>query len=178
MTLGPITVGVERIGIETVADVPARRRQPRPAGLAVQFKPPSGAAIAVDAGFATGGGYLFFDAEAAQYAGRPAAPARGEADRHRDRHPDDAHAGRLAGLLAARHHRAQGFAPIQLGFGFALTGIGGLLGLNRTVNVEALRAAIETGGVELRPVPAGPGPQRAGDRQQPQRVFPPRRAGS
>ena len=30
------------------------------------------------------------------------------------------------------------FTPIQLGFGFTLNGVGGLLGLNRTANVDRL----------------------------------------
>ncbi len=38
---------------------------------------------------------------------------------------------------------AEGFAPIQLGFGFALTGIGGLLAINRTFDEEALRAGLK-----------------------------------
>lgn len=31
------------------------------------------------------------------------------------------------------------FPPVQLGLGFRLVGVGGLLGINRTVAVEALR---------------------------------------
>ena len=38
---------------------------------------------------------------------------------------------------------AEGFAPIQLGYGFALTGIGGLLAINRTFDEEALRAGLK-----------------------------------
>ena len=39
------------------------------------------------------------------------------------------------------------FPPIQLGFGFSLTGIGGLLGVNRTAMADVLRAGIKTGTV-------------------------------
>ena len=35
--------------------------------------------------------------------------------------------------------------PVQLGLGFMLVGVGGLLGINRTVAVEALRAGLKTG---------------------------------
>src|SRR5262245_2531070 len=38
---------------------------------------------------------------------------------------------------------AQGFAPIQLGFGFTLTGIGGLLAVSRTFDEDALRAGLK-----------------------------------
>jgi len=40
---------------------------------------------------------------------------------------------------------AEGFTPIQLGLGFSLTGIGGLLALNRTVNVEVVRNGLRDG---------------------------------
>ena len=71
------------------------------------------------------------------------------------------------------------FPPVQLGLGFMLVGVGGLLGINRTVAVEALRAGLKTGalGAVLSPpdpkanagaaggepggaVPAGGGPAR------------------
>jgi hypothetical protein len=37
------------------------------------------------------------------------------------------------------------FTPIQLGFGFTLVGVGGLLGINRSVAAEALGDAVRTG---------------------------------
>ena len=37
------------------------------------------------------------------------------------------------------------FVPIQLGFGFTLIGVGGLLGLNRRLDTEALRVGVRTG---------------------------------
>src|SRR5207245_1628895 len=39
------------------------------------------------------------------------------------------------------------FTPLQLGFGFTLIGVGGLLALNRTLDTEALRAGVRTGAV-------------------------------
>jgi hypothetical protein len=39
------------------------------------------------------------------------------------------------------------FTPIQLGYGFVLIGVGGLLGLNRSLDTEALRLGVRTGGV-------------------------------
>ena len=41
------------------------------------------------------------------------------------------------------------FTPgIQLGFGFSLTGVGGLLGVNRTIDPGAMRAALPRGGMD------------------------------
>jgi hypothetical protein len=43
--------------------------------------------------------------------------------------------------------QAVGFNPIELGLGFSLTGIGGLLGYNRTMDVNALRDGIRTNAI-------------------------------
>ena len=40
------------------------------------------------------------------------------------------------------------FTPIQLGFGFTLNGVGGLLGLNRTVRIEVLKEGIKTNAIK------------------------------
>jgi len=40
---------------------------------------------------------------------------------------------------------AEGFTPIPLGMGFTLTGIGGLVALNRTIDVEAVRRGLGSG---------------------------------
>ena len=37
---------------------------------------------------------------------------------------------------------ADGFKPIPIGFGFMLAGIGGLLGIHRTVNEDAVQAGV------------------------------------
>src|SRR4030081_3280264 len=39
------------------------------------------------------------------------------------------------------------FTPLQLGFGFTLVGVGGLLGLNRAVLLDVLRDGVRTGGI-------------------------------
>src|SRR6185295_3778734 len=68
---------------------------------------------------------------------------------------------------------AEGFPPIQLGFGFTLTGIGGLLGVNRTVTVDVLRSGIKNGTLGSILFPADPirnAPQIISDLRA---VFPP-----
>ena len=40
------------------------------------------------------------------------------------------------------------FTPVQLGFGFTLNGIGGLLGLNRTARLEVLREGVRTNAIK------------------------------
>ena len=69
---------------------------------------------------------------------------------------------------------AEGFAPIQLGFGFALTGIGGLLAINRTFDEEALRAGLKNHTLDSVLFPARSDPQRPADHQQSEQGLPAR----
>src|SRR5205085_3242250 len=55
--------------------------------------------------------------------------------------PDGSHGFSLLVILTAQ------FPAIQLGFGFALTGLGGLAGINRTIDTEALRSGVRNGTV-------------------------------
>ena len=95
----------------------------------------------IDAAVVVGGGYLFFDAQKEEYGGilqleiaeTIAVKAIGLLT---TRMPDGSKGFSLVVIIAA-----EGFPPIQLGFGFTLTGIGGLLGINRTVDWSMCCAA-------------------------------------
>ena len=138
--LGPLTISVERIGLQ--GRLGASGAEPGtllPARVGV--RPPAGAAVSIDAAAVTGGGYLFFDPENEQYAGalhlqfeKLTLNAFGLLT---TRMPDGSRGFSLLVIV-----QATGFPPIQLGFGFTLTGIGGLLGINRTVAVDVLRAGV------------------------------------
>ncbi len=140
LQLGPLAVAVKGIGLRTnlALDHPGNLGS---ANLELGFKPPDGAALSIDGGAVTGGGFLFFDPEKEQYAG----------GLHLDfeeltlnaigllttRMPDGSRGFSLLVIV-----QASGFAPIQLGFGFTLNGVGGLLAINRTVAVDVLRAGV------------------------------------
>lgn len=146
--IGPITAVVEQIGVEA-------RLVPAPAGeagalgpldLDISFKPPSGMGLDIKAGPVTGGGYLFFDPAKAQYAGALQLElggkiALGAVGLLTTRMPDGGKGFSLFVLISAE------FPPMQLGYGFTLNGVGGLIGVNRTANTDALRAGIRTGGL-------------------------------
>ena len=112
--------------------------------------------MVVDAPIVVGGGFLFFDPQKGEYGGilqlevaeTVAVKAVGLLS---TRLPDGSKGFSLVIILSA-----EGFAPIQLGFGFTLTGIGGLLGINRSVLVEALRAGLKTGTLGALLFPADP----------------------
>src|SRR5690606_26961669 len=70
---------------------------------------------------------------------------------------------------------AEGFAPIDLGLGFRLTGIGGLLGVNRTVAVDLLRAGLKNRTLDALLFPDDPLRSATAIVTAARRIFPPAR---
>lgn len=144
--IGPVTAAIEQVGVlATLRPVAAGQAGVLgPLDLDVSFKPPSGVGLTIAAGPVTGGGYLFFDPANAQYAGALQLELGGKISLGAvglltTRLPNDAKGFSLFVLISAE------FAPIQLGYGFTLNGVGGLIGVNRTANTDGLRAGIRTG---------------------------------
>jgi hypothetical protein len=144
LALGPLTATVQKIGMVGKLRFPATGGNLGPVNLDVGFKGPDGAGIALASDFVTGGGYLFFDPEKQQYAGvmqlellnKIAVKAIGLIT---TRMPDGTKGFSILVILSA-----EGFPPIQLGLGFTLNGIGGLLGVNRSLQVDTLRAGLKS----------------------------------
>jgi hypothetical protein len=137
-TLGPVSASVDRIGaVTTLGFAPGNLG---PAQLDVAFKPPSGLGIVIDAGVVTGGGYISYDPDKGEYAGALELSLLGLSIK-------------AIGVLDTKlPDGSPGFSfliiltfdlpPIQLGFGFTLNGLGGLCGINRTMVLDALQAAL------------------------------------
>jgi len=107
------------------------------------FKPPNGIGIAVDAGVVTGGGYLYFDAKAGEYFGALELSFKNlftfkAIGIINTKMPDGSEGYSLLIIVTA-----SGFS-FQLGFGFTLNGLGGLLGLHRTIKVDVLVDGLKT----------------------------------
>ena len=170
LSLGPLVVSVDHVGVEIVF-VPRKAGLLGKHDLRVGFKPPSGVGLAIDAGVVVGGGYLFFDRDRAEYAGvlqlEIGEIAVGAVGLLTTRMPDGSDGFSLLLIITAE------FAPIQLGFGFTLNGLGGLLGVNRTVVVDVLREGLRARTLDSVMFPEDPvrnAPQIVSDLR---RVFPP-----
>ncbi len=112
-----------------------------PADLQLTFKPPTGVGLSVDAGSVHGGGFISFDPAAGQYAGALqlsiydiAVNAFGLID---TKVPGVGYS--FVIIVSAQ------FTPIQLGFGFTLNGVGGMVGINRGIDTTALANLVRAG---------------------------------
>lgn len=145
--LGPVTALIENIGLQARLTFPPSGGNLGPMNLSLGFKPPNGIGLAIDAGAVKGGGYLFFDFDKEEYAGALeltivnfiSAKAIGLIT---TRMPDGSKGFSMLVIITAEF-----FPPFQLGYGFTLNAVGGLIGLNRTVLLDPLRNGVRTGAV-------------------------------
>ena len=145
-SVGPLTAIINDVGLRISL---ASLNDTVPPGnlgnldLKFGFKPPSGLGIAIDAQAVVGGGFLRFDPQKQEYSGmlelqiaeHIAVKGMGILTTQL---PGGASGYSLVVIIFT-----QGFEPIQLGLGFTLTGIGGLLAINRTFDEAALRAGLK-----------------------------------
>ncbi len=142
LTIGPVNAVIDRIGLASKVTFPETGGNLGVADLDLRFKPPTGIGLSIDASLVVGGGFISFDPEKGEYSGilqleiadRISVKAIGILT---TRMPGGAKGYSFVALIFA-----QGFA-IQLGLGFALTGIGGLLAINRTFDEDALRGGLK-----------------------------------
>jgi hypothetical protein len=147
-TLGPVQAVVNRLGVRAVLSFPAGGGNLGPAELEIGFKPPNGVGLAVNAGVVTGGGFLYFDPQAGEYAGALelefadflALKAIGLIT---TRMPDGTPGFSLLLVITAEFP-----GGLQLGYGFKLIGVGGLIGVNRGMRLEAIMEGVRTGAIE------------------------------
>ncbi|CAE6794411.1 DUF6603 domain-containing protein [Nitrospira defluvii] len=146
--LGPLAFVVERVGLKLVAQFPnpADGKSGR-FNIGMGFKPPNGLGLSIDAGTVKGGGYLYFDFDKEEYAGVLELSIANfltltAVGLVTTRMPDGSKGFSLLIIITAEFGTG-----IQLGFGFTLIGVGGLLGLNRTVKLQPLADGVRTGAV-------------------------------
>src|SRR5262249_22727716 len=140
---------VQGLGIEAVfALVDNHDGNAGPVDVQPRFRPPKGIGLSIDAGVVKGGGYLFFDVAREEYAGALELDFLGIVTIKAiglltTRMPDGSKGFSLLILMSVEFGTG-----IQLGFGFTLLAVGGLLGLNRTMNLQALMEGVRSGAIE------------------------------
>lgn len=139
--IGPISGSVEGLGVGFDLDLQTANGLPEVKPGA--FIPPTGLGLKIEAGPVKGGGYLSHDPDKGRYAGAlaleippVAITAFGLLDTQM---PDGRDGWSLLLFVSGK------FPAIPLGFGFNLLGVGGLVGLNRDVDIDALFAAVRAG---------------------------------
>jgi hypothetical protein len=145
--LGPLVAVVSRLGMRAEFSFPASGGNLGPAQLDFAFKPPTGVGLSVDAGVVKGGGFLYFDPDREEYGGALELVFSGFLTLSAigivtTRMPDGSRGFSLLIIITAEFGTG-----IQLGFGFTLLGVGGLLGLNRTMLLQPLVEGVRTGAV-------------------------------
>jgi len=136
LEIGPFSGVVEKIGLK--ADIPLDT----PALPDFSFKPPTGIGLAIDANGIAGGGYLSIDPP--NYAGILNLAFKNQFE-----------ITAITLITTQLPNNQKGFSfllslmgsfnpGIQLGYGFVLSGIGGLIGINRRMNKKALLEAQAT----------------------------------
>ena len=140
LSIGPVKAVVDHIGLTLAATFPDSGGALGIADLGFGFRSPTGVGLAVDAAGVSGGGFLRHDDANHEYSGVLQLQFTNLALQ-------------AFGLITTQVAGAAGysllalvdaeFPPVQLGWGFTLNGVGGLVAVNRTASVDALRAAIK-----------------------------------
>ncbi len=148
--LGPLQAVVSDIGAKFSLKPPPAGQSGLLGDLDIDwdFQPPKGVGLSLDVGIVKGGGYLYLDFEREEYAGALelvfsdflTLKAIGLIT---TRMPDGSKGFSLLVVITAEFG-----AGLQLGFGVLLLGVGGLVGLNRTMRLDALMEGVRTGAVE------------------------------
>jgi hypothetical protein len=143
--LGPLTAVVDSIGLKS--DLQFRQGNLGFAQLDSSFKPPNRVGLAIDAGAVKGGGFLGFDPDLEEYSGALELVISGFLTLKAiglitTKMPDGSKGFSLLIIITAEFGTG-----LQLGFGFTLLGVGGLIGLNRTMRLQPLAEGIRTGAI-------------------------------
>jgi hypothetical protein len=157
LELGPFTIVVEDLGVAAGLVPVAPEEGPGDFGstnATVSLAGPSGLGIEIDTTFASGGGFLAWHTDSGVYSGVFDVDVLGVGIS-------------VVGLLATRIDGAEGqwswylalmakLTGLQLGFGFTLEGVGGLIGVNRGLDVDALGDGLRDGALDAILFPADP----------------------
>lgn len=139
--LSAIQVTAQNVGLKAQLAFPGHNDgNIGPIDFNLGFKPPTGVGLSIDAPPVKGGGFLNYDESTSTYTGglelqfsKISFTAIGIIS---TKLPGGESGYSLLVIVSVE------FTPLQIGMGFTINGIGGLLGLHRTSNPDALRSGI------------------------------------
>jgi hypothetical protein len=141
-SIGPLQATVAGMGVGATLFFPDSGGSLTVADLDLGFSPPTGVGLAIDSAGVSGGGFLSYSSSKSEYSGVLQLKFNDLALQ-------------AFGLVTTKVAGASGyslialvdanFPPVQLGWGFTLNGVGGLLAVHRSASVDALRAAVKAG---------------------------------
>ena len=145
--LGPLNASVQRLGALADISFPKSGGNAGPLQIDVSFKGPTGVGLSIDAAVVSGGGFLSIDTARGQYAGILQltiadflnVTAIGLIE---TKLPDGSNGFSLLIIITADFGEG-----IQLGFGFTLLAVGGLIGLNRGMLFQPLMDGVRTNAI-------------------------------
>lgn len=147
LALGPLVAVVQDIGISFDLSFPENGGKLGMADYEIKFKPPTGIGLSVDASVVKGGGFLFLDPDKGEYAGALELSIQNTLQVAaigiiNTKFPDGSTGFSLLIIVSVQ------FTPgIALGMGFFLSGLGGMLGINRTIHVDSLREGVKNNAI-------------------------------
>jgi hypothetical protein len=158
LALGPFILAIRRIGLRAALvdpDDPAALARFGDTGVQLGLLPPDGVGIGIDAdGIVTGGGFLGLEPDIGRYSGVAQLAMLGlgltVVGIVETQLPGDPDGWSLFLSVIAD------FTPIPIGFGFTLNGVGGFMGLNRTLDDVALAEGVREGRLDSLLFPTDP----------------------
>jgi hypothetical protein len=144
---GVVTLSVSRLGL--LLKLPKLEGGGGVLGYDIKpdIKMPTGAGVRVNAEVIKGGGFLYLDDEKGEYFGSLELEFKSlftlkAVGIINTKMPDGSEGFAMFILITAE------FSPIQLGFGFTLLGVGGLVGIHRTVNPDEINKGLRTNAIK------------------------------
>ena len=139
--LGPFAATISRLGVE--AELKPENGNLGPLDASINFKPPTGIGFSIDASVFKGGGFLSFNFDEERYVGALELTIKDKISLKvigilTTKLPSNDDGFSLLLLITAE------FQPINLGFGFTLNGVGGLIAIHRTMNLNYLRDGVKS----------------------------------
>jgi hypothetical protein len=141
--IGPLDISADRIGLVLNLSIPEKADgNLMGADLNLHLKPPSGIGFFLKGKFLTGGGFLYIDAERGEYMGIAQLSFKNKYNI------------KAFGIILTKlPNGKKGFSFVlmltietsfQLGLGFQLTGVGGLVGIHRRVEIPKLQEGMRS----------------------------------